>query len=331
MLSHPRLRELVGDTAERAVLDSHRQHAALLRTAVAGGDTELLARLLPWVYRAQRARGLSYDYLGEQLACWQQAVQQSVVAEHAAPVLALYTWLRAVHPRVVAAAEVLPEPRRTDSSTDGARATFFAGLLDGRADRCLAVGEGFTSTAEDLTTFLAHVVHPTVVDVGKLCEHGQLSTAREHRAASILTQTLSVLYTRMVVQDGRVGHALVATTSRDVKERAAWLMATFLEADGWRVTCVDVGTSAAEISAAAREVRPHLLTLPVTRPQEAEDVARTIRSVRAEMGKRSPRILIGGMGQPVAAGSLEGLGADAVAIDFQEAVLTARRLLHVAA
>lgn len=322
---------LAGDASARALVDSHRQHAALLRSTLAGGDADFLARLLPWTYRSLRAKGLSYDFLGEQLACWQQTVQQEIVAEHAAPILALYTWLRAIHPQVAAAAENLPAPRRSDSTTDGARAKLFAGLLEGRADRCLAVGEQFTATAADLTTFLTHVVQPTVVDVGKLAEHGQLTAARERRAANILSQTLSVLYSRVVVPDGRVGLAIVATAVRDARDRPDWMMATFLEADGWRVTCVDGSSPADALSTTVRELRPHLLTIPMTGPHEVAAVAKAIKSVRSHHKARAPQILVGGMGMHVPQGDLDSLGADAISTDYQDAVLTARRLLNIAA
>ncbi|GMV38369.1 MAG: hypothetical protein AMXMBFR64_00850 [Myxococcales bacterium] len=331
MMERDDIAALSGDAPARALLDSHRQHAALLRSTLAGGDADLLARVLPWAYRALHAKGLSYDFLGEQLACWQQTVQQQMVAEHAAPILSLYTWLRAIHPQVAAAAEKLPAPRRSDSTTDGARAKLFAGLLEGRADRCLAVGEQFTATAADLTTFLTHVVQPTIVDVGKLAEHGQLTAARERRAANILSQTLSVLYTRVVVPDGRVGLAIVATAVRDARDRPDWMMATFLEADGWRVTCVDGGSPADTLSMTVRDLRPHLLTIPMTGPHEVAAVAKAIKSVRSHNKARAPQILVGGMGMHVPQGDLDSLGADAISTDYQDAVLTARRLLNIAA
>ena len=74
--AYPRILDLIGGNPIGLMQNNHRNHAAFMITVFKIGSYELLARTVPWVYRAYHARGFSYDYFPVELAAWKHAVER---------------------------------------------------------------------------------------------------------------------------------------------------------------------------------------------------------------------------------------------------------------
>jgi len=67
---HPAIPELIGHNPLQVMYDNHRHHGAFMASVFLVGDYRMLARTLPWVYRAYHAHGFSYGYFPLELKTW---------------------------------------------------------------------------------------------------------------------------------------------------------------------------------------------------------------------------------------------------------------------
>ena len=78
--ANPKIIELIGGNPLDLMRNNHSNHATFMTTVFKIGSYELLARTVPWVYRAYRARSFSYDYFPVELAAWKHAVMECLDA-----------------------------------------------------------------------------------------------------------------------------------------------------------------------------------------------------------------------------------------------------------
>jgi hypothetical protein len=73
--SHPKIKELIGRNPLDLMHNNHKNHASFMTTVFRINSFELLARTIPWVYRAYHARGFLYEYFPAELIAWQVAIE----------------------------------------------------------------------------------------------------------------------------------------------------------------------------------------------------------------------------------------------------------------
>jgi hypothetical protein len=78
--------------------DNHRNHAAFMANVMWLNNYQLLADILPWVYRAYTARGFSLDYFPKVLAAGKAAIRELLPADLAPEPVAVYDWVISRHP-----------------------------------------------------------------------------------------------------------------------------------------------------------------------------------------------------------------------------------------
>ncbi len=74
LTSNPSITKLIGNNPLKIMYDNHSHHAAFMATVFSIGNYELLARTVPWVYRAYSAHNFSYDYFPLELKTWVDAI-----------------------------------------------------------------------------------------------------------------------------------------------------------------------------------------------------------------------------------------------------------------
>lgn len=105
LCSRPDIGGLIGGNPLETMNAHHANHAEFMANVLALGQHELLARTLPWVYRAYRGRGFSYDYFPIELDAWARAVERRLLAAHAVQIQVVYEWMRRHHQEVIALSE----------------------------------------------------------------------------------------------------------------------------------------------------------------------------------------------------------------------------------
>ena len=83
--------ELIGGEKNiQAMVDNHRNHIAFMSIVFRLKDPVLLENTLPWVYRAYRNQGFSYDYFIKELNLWKESIVEVFEEPFASDFIAIY-------------------------------------------------------------------------------------------------------------------------------------------------------------------------------------------------------------------------------------------------
>jgi methanogenic corrinoid protein MtbC1 len=326
--ARPDVDQLTGGGPLQTMFENHANHAAFMSTVFSLGQPELLARTLPWVYRAYRGRGFSYDYFPVELEAWVRAVEACLPAEERREVVAFYRWMIQSHAEIVSLAELRPAG---DAGTSPAasdpwaawRERYLAALLAGDVATALEIARAISLPGE-LEPFFLQVIQPAMYEIGARWEAGDLSVAHEHLASAITGRVVAGLSMARGPSKPWRGRAIVSAAPNEFHELGAWMISDLLELDGWDVSYLGANTPQEDLIALIRRGKPAFVALSVTMPFNLEKVKAIIATVREQMAPSPVRFIVGGRVFGTQPGLWETLGADAWAANAHDAVLCAR-------
>ncbi|MEW6487041.1 MAG: B12-binding domain-containing protein [Thermodesulfobacteriota bacterium] len=311
------LGDLLGGNPLEVMRANHRNHHRFLSTVLRLGDFELLARILPWVYRAYRAHGFSYDYFPVELRAWAMALEARLPPDHGAALLPAYRWMLRAHPATVEAAESVaagPLPLRPPREPEVGRLVDC--LLDGRTRDCVALAEAACRTQHDLRNVYQKLLQPALYEVGRRWEAGEISVAEEHLATAVAGRMMTALYGRLTPPArARRLRAVVTCAPNEHHEVGARMVADLLELEGWDVRYLGADTPAGDVLALLESWLPRVLCLSVCVPYNLEAAADLVTAVRGDPVLRATKILVGGLAFAWSTALWQRLGADAYAPD----------------
>jgi len=309
--------ELIGTNPLQMMEMNHHHHAQFMLTVFRLNAYDLLARTVPWVYRAYHSRGFSYDYFPVELQSWKNALLNSIAEQDARPILAVYDWMIRNHETMIALSVngdtlgfSLPD------EIDEMQQLFTALLLNGDHAGCLKLAEQSIATPDDLRHFYQHVVRYALYVVGALWERNEVSVAEEHLATAVVGRMTSFLYGRFVGTPQTKGTALVCAAPDDYHEVGARMVADILELDGWDVDYLGSNLPGEELLALLRQKPPFLLALSVSTVFNLEKARIVIAAVRDEPELSGMRIVVGGLAFCSVPRLWREFGADGYAADL---------------
>jgi methanogenic corrinoid protein MtbC1 len=323
--SHPKIRELIGRNPFEVMWDNHRNHAAFMTTVFRLNSFELLARTVPWVYRAYHARGFSYDYFPAELVAWQIAIHQCLDApSHKAEILAVYNWMVKRHVDMIRLSvsgeglsfSVQGEPNEMQQ-------VLLSLLLHGDSKGCLTLVEQSVHTVDDLRRFYLDIVWPAMFSVGHLWESNQISVAEEHLATAIVGRVMAALYPRFARFEVTRGRVVVSAGPNEFHEIGARMVADFLELDGWEVIYLGANTPAAEITGILRRDKPFMVALSVASVFNLDVARQIVRMISDDQEIRATKVMVGGLAFAGMPQLWQEMGAAGYAADAGSAVRVA--------
>jgi methanogenic corrinoid protein MtbC1 len=288
--------ELIGRNPLQMMEMNHRHHACFMLTVFRLNAYDLLARTVPWVYRAYHSRGFSYDYFPIELRAWKKALLDSAAGVETRQINAVYDWMISRHETMIAlsvSGDTLGFSLPVE--TDEMQQIFTALLLHGDHKGCLKLVEQSVATPDQLRHFYEHVVKYSLYTVGALWERNEISVAEEHLATAIVGRVMSYLYGRFVGSPQTKGSAVVSAAPNEFHEVGARMVADMLELDGWDVTYLGANTPREELVKLLRQRPPFLLALSVATAFSLEQARDTIAAVRDAAELSGMRILVGGL------------------------------------
>ncbi len=297
IFSHTEIDRLLGGNPHELLENNHRNHVSFILEVMKLNDFELLASTLPWVYRAYHSQGVDFDYFRLELQAWINAIEKTLGARDAEPIVALYEWMMRAH-------ESLIELSQQEDPTSGAdldhdlwstsRRQFAAALDSTDHAACLAVCQGLYKAGTTLPEIFQSIIYPVMVDVGVRWEHGEIGVAEEHAATAIVNTVLSALY--FLIDQSPAPHsiALVASVPDERHEMGAWMMAMCLELDGWDVIYLGADTPAASIVATVKERSVDLVALSMSMPFGLSHTKALVQQLRSGEVADPVRIILGG-------------------------------------
>ena len=322
--ANPNVLELIGGNPFSIMRSNHSNHATFLTTVFKIGSYELLARTIPWVYRAYRARGFSYDYFPAELAAWKSGVQKCLDSGYSAEIIEIYDWMINNHENMIQlsiSGEGLTFSLQ--SETTAMQEVFLSLLLHGDSKGSLQLANSSIQTIDDVKRFYLDVVCPDMYRIGLLWERNEISVAEEHVATAIVGRIAAALYPRFANVDAHRGKVVVTAGPNEFHEVGARMLADFLEMEGWDMTYLGANTPKEELLSILKQYKPFMVALSVATVFNLDNARQTIEMIKSDPETRNIKIMVGGLafnGMPLL---WRDFGADGYAADASKGALFA--------
>lgn len=232
---------------------------------------------------------------------------------------------RAMRSLEIDAGERLPPPRRTGNRELQRR--YLSCLLENRRSDALKCCEQALSDGTGIESLYLDVIQPTQYELGALWQSGTLSVAQEHYCTAATQFVMSQLQPYFVLPK-RVGHTLVASCVGDeLHEVGLRIITDLFEANGWNTVYLGANTPADSIAEWVASQGAAVLAVSTTMSQHLFGVAAVIEAVRRHPGCQRTKIIVGGHPFNVDPFLWRRVGADADAVDAEEAIQVANQLV----
>ncbi|MFC1960641.1 B12-binding domain-containing protein [Chloroflexota bacterium] len=139
------------------------------------------------------------------------------------------------------------------------------------------------------------IIQPSLYEVGRLWEIGQVSVAQEHLATAITQSILSAIYARVKLPSSLEQHASVACLEGNYHEIGPRMLADFLQMAGYNTRFLGTNTSVETLIEMIQTLKPVVIGLPATTSNHVETVKLAIDRVRTDFTSYRPTIMVGGL------------------------------------
>ena len=315
--------ELIGGNPFDLMRNNHSNHATFMTTVFKIGSYELLARTIPWVYRAYRARGFSYDYFPIELAAWKRSVKECLDHAYSAEIIKIYDWMISHHENMVrlsASGEGLTFSLQKE--TTEMQEILLSLLLGGDSRGSLQLVIQSVQTIDDLKHFYLDVVCPVMYRIGLLWERNEISVAEEHLATAIVGRITAALYPRFANVDVCRGKVVVTSVPNEFHELGARMLADFFEMEGWDVIYLGANTPKEELLAIIKKHKPFMVALSVATVFNLDNARQAIEMIKGDQETRDIKLLVGGLAFNGMPQLWRDFGADGCAPDANKGALS---------
>jgi methanogenic corrinoid protein MtbC1 len=206
-------------------------------------------------------------------------------------------------------------------------AAFEAALLSGDQREALAVVNRCLDTDRTLVETELHVIQPALYHIGEQWQSNQVSVAQEHLATAIAqsVMTIALVHSLPVAPIGK--RVLLACVEGNYHAVGLRMVADAFHFGGWDVQYLGANVPTSALVKQVEQWQPDLVALSVAFPQQLQAARRIIKALHERFGTARPAVIVGGLAinrfKPLA----DAIGADASAVDAEEAVTAARRFM----
>jgi methanogenic corrinoid protein MtbC1 len=316
-LNHPEWTVRYGDRGRQFCTADASFHVDFLAGAIEAGSPEAFGDYMRWTAGMLGARGIPAHTLEENLVQLEKHLAAVLLREERDTILAFLTLGR----EACAPPDPAPDTQPAGQSLDLTRQVFLAAILSGHRRAALNVVDEALHAGNNQVDIYVDVFAEALHRVGKLWELNQISVAQEHMATSITQYAIAALYPRMVPAATHRGTAVVTGVAGELHQIGANLVADSMEANGWKVSFLGSNLPHSSVIAAVEESSADTLCISTTIVANLPNVAELVRSVQGKLGKRAPRIVLGGSAYRMAATFARDIGATEIT-DLRQALAT---------
>ncbi|MEE4254589.1 MAG: cobalamin-dependent protein [Desulfuromusa sp.] len=295
MSSRPDIHELIGQNPLQVMYDNHRHHGAFMATVFAIGNYSLLAKTLPWVYRAYHAHNFSYDYFPIELKTWLDTLETTLKKEDISAIQAVYQWMISSHEKIIRLSqkEIL-SGIELDIDWVDKKNEFRSAVLRSDHKACLKMATSIVHTANDIEHFYLNILQPVLYEVGILWEKGEISVAQEHLASAIVSRVM--VSANLIAEQASIfsGRAVVAASPNEFHEIGAAMISDVLEHDGWDIDYLGANVPQEDLLQHLRDFQPTFLALSATLPFNVEKIQSIISQIRQDQALKEIKVMVGG-------------------------------------
>ena len=324
MLRQPHLQRQYQSREQRLYLQDTAYHLQYLAEAVEHDEPQLFLQYIDWARVLLENLGVPAADLAVNLQCLAAVLEGKLpaangkaianildraVARMSEPLPGLPTFLAAKEPLGILAAR-------------------FIGFLLAR-DRLAAsrlILDAVT-TGTPVADIYEHVFAKSQFEIGRLWQTHKISVAQEHFCTAATQMIMSQLFPYIAAGEKNGRTLIAACVAGELHEIGMRMVADFFEMRGWDTMFLGANMPVAGVLKAVADRRPDLLAISATMTFHIPDAARLIEGVRAGVGAKKLKILVGGRPFNIAGDLWRKIGADACAADARQAADYGERLL----
>jgi len=173
-----------------------------------------------------------------------------------------------------------------------------------------------------------NVFQPVQYEIGRLWQTNEISVAQEHYCTAATQLVMSQLYPYLFTGQKKDRRLVTTCVSGELHEMGARMVTDFFEMNGWDTFYLGANMPIEGVVQFLIETKPQCLAISATMTFHVSSVEEMIRKIRLDPGVSADlKILVGGYPFKVAAGLWESVGADGFAIDANDAIALADKLI----
>jgi MerR family transcriptional regulator, light-induced transcriptional regulator len=191
-------------------------------------------------------------------------------------------------------------------------------LLAGRRAECFALVEEALAAGAGAEELICDLVWPALAQIDRLYRDDRVNLATEHMACRInrtVVDRLQVTLPRSLPRGKRI---IIASADCAQEEVGGEIVADLLQADGWEVFLLGGGVPDDEVLGMVGEVRPDVLLLFGTRPEDVPLTRRLVELIREIGVCPAMNIVVSGGIYNRADGLWQEVGADLFSASLRE-------------
>ncbi len=317
---------LTGGNQVNIMRVNHANHAGTIANVFLYNRFDLLALTAPWVYRTYISHGFSAEYFPVLFQAFITSIERTMSPGAAGEIMPVYLWLLENHETILSTRFDADEIGLTSNpEREAERVAFRDALLAGDHDYCLRTAEKDLAERGGIRDLYIHILQPSLYDIGRMWERGEISVAEEHLASAVAGRVMSALYARIASSERTKRTCVVTAVPNEHHEIGARMVADLLEEDGWSVHYLG---SNIELSSAVffiKERKPLFVAVSVALPFTLQGAAELISEVKSDPCMMDVRFMVGGLAFSGSGDLWKSIGADGYARDASEAVELARQ------
>ena len=295
MSDDPHIDTLLGDNTLAVMTDHLRRHADFMDTVLRINRYALLARVVPWEYRATVGHGFLPAYFPVAWKRWKAAVAFHLTGDAADEIIAVYDWMIDRHDRFLLASTVPVRPvGAVPAKWRETAGAFYAALIDNRVNEAMALAHQSVSGPDDLNAFYRRVVQPSLYRLGDQWAVGALSIAEEHLGTTISNRIMGSFYPMIFNTPKTRGSAIVCTPANERHETGGRMVADALTLSGWETFFLGANTPADSVLGLMESTAADLLAISVVMPANLGPLIDLIHGMHSRKDLHSTKVLVGG-------------------------------------
>lgn len=319
----PDLRLRYDERSLRLAREDMAHHVRRLAQSALSGEVDSLKDYLSWLKVLFRGLPLPDELIAESLRCAARGAAGSLKDPDARGILELGELAAESYAGLDADSGRYGGPGPAPGTPVHA---YVRTLVDGRRDLAGKVVEAELSRGRSVRDLYLDLFQPAQREIGRLWHVREVSVAQEHFATAATQYLMSELYPRLISQSRPNGRVLVAASAQgELHEVGIRMVADFFQADGWDSRYFGANLPAESLLAEVERLRPDLIALSATLPENVRWISRVVEALRAR-GTGRPAVLVGGLPFLVSEGLWRRIGADATGSDCREALVTGNRI-----
>lgn len=157
---------------------------------------------------------------------------------------------------------------------------YFTHLVQGDVPSCVRLVRMLLDESVPLQTVYLDLLQPALYEVGDRWSCGNLSVGVEHLASASTAQVMRQIYDRVAGAALTGQTAMIACIANEYHQIGGRMVADLLEQRGWRVAFLGANTPQTDMLDLVAQLRPDLLGLSVTLPENLSAVRQAASAAR---------------------------------------------------